>query len=285
MSLIFRTGCLDDIETCGTICHAAFQAISQQHNFPEDFSSPAAAIAVLSILFNRSDIYSVVAELDGQVVGSNFLWEGNSIAGVGPISVAPTVQNAAIGKGLMTAILERSRAQSFAGVRLCQSAYHNRSLALYTKLGFNAREPLSVLQGPALELTLPGHTVRPAIAADLEACNQLCIQVHGHDRAQDVINGLEQGTAVVVERRGRITGYTTDLGYFGHSVGENNVALQALIGAAPSFPGTGFLLPTRNSDLFRWCLDHGLRVVQPLTLMSMGLYQEPRGSFLPSIIY
>jgi predicted N-acetyltransferase YhbS len=285
MSLIFRTGCLNDIEICGRICHDAFQAIAHQHNFPEDFSSPAVATAVLSVLFNRSDLYSVVAELDGQVVGSNFLWEGNSIAGVGPISVAPTVQNAAIGKGLMTAVLERSRAQSFAGVRLCQAAYHNRSLALYTKLGFNTREPLSVLQGPPLELTLPDHTVRPAIAADLEACNQLCIQVHGHDRAQDVRNSLEQGTAIVVERRGRITGYTTDLGYFGHSVGENNVALQALIGAAPSFPGTGFLLPTRNSDLLRWCLDQGLRIVQPLTLMSIGFYQEPRGSFLPSIIY
>jgi hypothetical protein len=26
-------------------------------------------------------------------------------------------------------------------------------------------------------------------------------------------------------------------------------------------------------------------VVQPLTLMSLGLYNEPRGAFLPSIIY
>jgi hypothetical protein len=32
-------------------------------------------------------------------------------------------------------------------------------------------------------------------------------------------------------------------------------------------------------------LNHGLKIVQPLTLMSRGLYQEPRGAFLPSILY
>ena len=61
--------------------------------------------------------------------------------------------------------------------------------------------------------------------------------------------------------------------------------MEALIGAAAEFVGPGFLLPTRNGELFRWCLAHGLRVVQPLTLMSMGLYNEPQGAFLPSIVY
>ena len=50
------------------------------------------------------------------------------------------------------------------------------------------------------------------------------------------------------------------------------------------FPGPGFLLPTRNSDVFRWCLANGLRVVQPMTLMSIGLYNEPRGAFMPSVL-
>jgi len=61
--------------------------------------------------------------------------------------------------------------------------------------------------------------------------------------------------------------------------------MKALIGAAPAFLGPGFLLPTRNAELFRWCLDHGLRVVQPMTLMSVGLYNEPAGAFLPSVLY
>jgi hypothetical protein len=61
--------------------------------------------------------------------------------------------------------------------------------------------------------------------------------------------------------------------------------MKALIGAATVFQGPGFLLPTRNSDLLRWCLENGLRVVQPMTLMSIGLYNEPDGAFLPSVIY
>ena len=59
--------------------------------------------------------------------------------------------------------------------------------------------------------------------------------------------------------------------------------VQALIGAAPAFAGAGILVPVRNAELFRWCLENGLRVVQPMTLMSMGLYNEPKGSFLPSV--
>ena len=60
---------------------------------------------------------------------------------------------------------------------------------------------------------------------------------------------------------------------------------RALIGAADSIAGPGLLLPSRNGEVFRWCLAHGLRVVQPMTLMSLGLYNEPRGAFLPSILF
>ena len=63
------------------------------------------------------------------------------------------------------------------------------------------------------------------------------------------------------------------------------VAGKALIGAAAEFGGPGSLLPTRNAELFRWCLHQGLRVQQTLTLMSLGLYKEPAGAFLPSILF
>ncbi len=58
-----------------------------------------------------------------------------------------------------------------------------------------------------------------------------------------------------------------------------------MIAAAESFAGPGILVPVRNADLFRWCLANGLRVTQPMTLMSLGLYNEPAGAFLPSILY
>lgn len=43
--------------------------------------------------------------------------------------------------------------------------------------------------------------------------------------------------------------------------------------------------PRNNDDLLRWCFDNGLRMVKALTLMTIGLYNEPQGAYLPSILY
>lgn len=280
-----RPGRAEDAEACGTICFEAFKAIAEAHHFPPDFPSPEIATGLMISLLTRNDIYSVVAEKEGRIVGSNFLWEDGVIAGVGPITVDPHVQNAALGRQLMEDVLERARQRRFAGVRLIQAAYHNRSLSLYAKLGFEAREPLSTLQGPAIGLEIPGYTVRSAIERDLDACNRLCLKIHGHHRGSELRQAIQQGTATVVEHAGRITGCATVIGFFGHAIGESNEDLKALIGAADNFAGPGFLLPTRNTELLRWCLARGLRIVQPMTLMSLGLYNEPAGRFLPSILY
>jgi hypothetical protein len=236
-------------------------------------------------LLARPGFYAVVADAGGDVVGSNFLDERAAIGGVGPITVDPVVQDSAVGRRLMEAVMERAAEQGAAGVRLVQAAYHTRSLALYAKLGFQVREPLACLQGPALGVAIDGRAVRPATGADLEACNRVCGSVHGHDRAGQVLDALAGGTAVVVEHHGRITGYSSGLSFFAHSVGETLDDLKALIGAATGFGGPGILVPMRNGPLFGWCLDHGLRLVQVMTLMTTGFYHEPAGAYLPSIMY
>jgi hypothetical protein len=236
-------------------------------------------------MFSHPGIYCVVAEADGRIVGSNCLDERDAIAGVGPITIDPKTQNRGVGRQLMDAVLDRARERKFAGVRLVQAAFHNRSLSLYTTLGFDVREPLSVMQGPAIKKAFDGYTVRAAQPSDLEACNQLALRVHGHHRGGELADAIQQGTATVVERNGRITGYASSLAFFGHAVAETNPDLQAIIAAADGFGGPGILVPSRNAELFRWCLAKGLRVVQPMTLMSLGLYNEPQGAFLPSVSY
>jgi predicted N-acetyltransferase YhbS len=285
MSVTLRSARPKDAERCGAICYEAFTATAQQHNFPPDFPSPDVTVGLLSRLIADPKIYSVVAERDERVVGSNFLWEHSIICGVGPITIEPAAQNDRVGYTLMIDVLQRAQQRRAAGVRLVQAAYHNRSLSLYMKLGFDAREPLSVLLGTPLGLTTPGHPVRRAREADIQACNQLSLRVHGYERGTELLSFIREGTATVVERDGRITGYATLIGYFGHAAAESNDDMKALIAAAPNFAGPGFLLPTRNGELFRWCLAHGLRVVQPMTLMSIGLYNEPAGAFLPSVLY
>ena len=211
--------------------------------------------------------------------------ERSEIAGIGPVSVDPVVMNRTIGRQLMQAVMDRATEQHFAGVRLVQIAWHYRSLALYTKLGFDTRETLSALQGPALGLSIPGYNVRPARSEDITACNDICRRVHGHDRRGDLLDALQWASANVVERQGRITGYSTGIGWFHHAVAESNDDLKALISAASAFAGPGFFVPSRNGELFRWCLEQGLRVIQPMTLMTVGLYKEPRGAFMPSILF
>jgi len=275
----------EDAAACGRICYDAFYKINTDHGFPPELPEPGIAVGLLSMMFSHPGFWCVVAEQNGQIVGSNCLDERCAVFGVGPITVDPSIQNQGIGRRLMQAVLDRSWERNVPSVRLLQSAFHNRSLSLYTKLGFDPREPMSVMQGAPLMVPIEGCAVRPAAMADLDAANRVCERVHGHNRSGELSDAIGQGTARVVERQGRVTGYVSAFGYFGHAVGESNVDLQALIAATDSFGGPGMIVPTRNAELFRWCLEKGLRVLQPATLMTMGLYNEPTGAYLPSILY
>jgi GNAT superfamily N-acetyltransferase len=285
MEIKLRSGTPADAEICGRICYNAFKTISEAHGFAPDFPAPEVATGLLKWMLAHPKFYSVIAEIDERIVGSNFLDERNRVAGVGPITVDPTVQNRAIGRRLMEAVHERAAQKNFAGVRLIQAGFHTRSLSLYAKLGYDVREHLACMQGNPIRISIEGHVVRSASEADIESCNRLCEEVHGHNRGEELRDAIAQGSASVVEHDGRITGYATIVGFFGHAVGGTNKDVKALIGAAKEFAGPGFLLPTRNGELFRWCLSNGLRITQPMTLMSKGLYNEPAGAFLPSILY
>ena len=158
--------------------------------------------------------------------------------------------------------------------------------AFTRRSGFRSREPISILQGKALNAKISGYDVRPATEADADACNRLCRQVHGHDRNGELIDAIRLRTASVVVRGDCITGYTSAIAFFGHAVAETNADLMAMIAAAPEFGGPGFLVPTRNYESFlSWCLGNRLRLVYQMTLMTIGLYNEPAGVWLPSVIY
>jgi predicted N-acetyltransferase YhbS len=281
---VLRRAVPDDATACGQICYAAFSAINDAHGFPREFPSEEATVGLLRMLLEHPGFYSVVAERDGTIIGSNFLDERSVIVGVGPITVDPAVQNQGVGRRLMQDVIDRAASRQVPGVRLCQAAFHRRSLCLYTTMGFRTREPLSVMSGTPLNRSIAGYHVRPAQPSDVQACNEVCFDVHGFDRGGELKDGIEQQTATVVERDGRITGYATAIGFFAHSVARSNQDLIALIAAAPEFTGPGFLLPTRNYEVFTWCLANGLRLVEPMTLMTTGLYNEPNGAYLVCVL-
>lgn len=274
----------EDTERLGRIAYEAFYKVSTDHNFPPDLPTPEVGVGLAGMLIGRDDIFSVVAE-NGKTLGSNFLWEGDEVDGVGPITVDPAEQDSSIGRELMERVIRRSEKNGKAGIRLVQAAYHNRSLALYTKLGFDVVEPLTAINGTPFVAQTPGRTVRQLTSKDVEAANKLCIAAHGISRKNEIAGAASVGSGIVVENNGKLTGYATLLGFFGHSVAKTNDDLKALIGSGSDIAGLGFLLPTRNSEVLRWCLKNGLRIVMPLSLMSKGFYKTPRNPFIPSILY
>ena len=286
MTIQLRSMRPEDIEPCGRICYEAFKGIAEKHNFRRDFPVPEAAIELMRMLLERPDVFNVVAENDGQVIGSNHLLESDAIRGVGPITVDPNAQAKGTGRMLMEAVIERGRGAR--GIRLLQDSFNAASLSLYASLGFDVREPVVLIEGIVKGEVPAGFEVRPIKEEDYARCAELCRSVHGFDRINELKHTPPMPTPFVALRDGCITGYISAPQFWplNHAVAETEEDMQALLfGAGNQCEQLSFILPTRQASLFRWLLKKGMRVIKPMTLMSMGEYQEPRGCYLPSVGY
>ena len=287
MEITLRPAAPGDAGECGRIIYEAFEGVAGRHGFRPDFPSVEVATGFVSGFIADPSVYGVVAEGEGRVVGSNFLSEWDSIRGVGPITVDPGVQARGTGRRLMEAVIERGRAG--AGVRLVQDTYNTASLSLYASLGFDVKEPLAMLEGSVAAGVPAGFEVRRMSEEDLGEVKALCRGVHGFDRVGELKSLWPALLPFVAVRGGRVTAYASapNSWALGHAVAEGDEDMRALLAGAGRQSGAplSFLLPTRQAELFRWCLGRGLRVVKTMTLMAMGGYAEPRGSFVTSVLY
>jgi len=273
----------EDADAAARIVHDAFAGIHDHHRFPRDFPSRESAAGLVDAFIAHPSIWGVVAERDGRVLGSNFLDERGPVRGVGPITVDPATQEAGVGRRLMDAVLERSGGA--AGVRLLQDAFNTRSMALYASLGFRITDPVALMAGRPRTAAPAGYAVRALTHHDLPAAADLSLAVHGYERTGELTDALATSGALAVLQGERLAGYATSLAHFAaaHAVAESAEAMAALIAAADT--PVSFLLPTRQSDLFRWALAAGLRVVKPMNYMVVGQHREPAGAWIPSVLY
>ncbi|MGH9900789.1 MAG: GNAT family N-acetyltransferase [Pyrinomonadaceae bacterium] len=279
----------EDVEPCGRIIYEAFKSIADEHNFRPDFPSAEFATQLAQSFFTSPRVFRVVADSENGVnVGTKFLWEFVAIRAVGPITVDPHRQAKGAGRKLMEAVIERGKGAE--GIRLVQDAFNRASLSLYASLGFDVKEPLVMIEGAVKGNLPPGTEVRPIREEDIEQCAALCRKTHGIERTNELTDTPPFLTSFVAVRDGRVTAYASAPHFWAmnHAVAESDEDMHVLLRGAGNL-GAGqplsFLLPTRQTDLFRWCLKQGMRVVKPLTLMSMGRYEEPRGCYLPSVGY
>jgi len=287
MNITVRPAVATDGEACGRIIHEAFKGVADRYGFPPHFPTAQLAIQRAHHCINHPSVYGVVAEREGQIIGSNFLDERDPIRGLGPVTVDPSVQVRGIGRRLMEAVLERAR--SAVGVRLVQDSFNMLSVSLYASLGFEVKEPLLLMRGKPNGKLPSGIVLRPLEEDDLSECAALCRRVHGFDRLNELRDALKALSPLVAVREGRITAYALALHRWplNHAVADTEEDMKALLltaGATNSEP-LSFLLPVRHGNLFRWCLSEGFRAVMPMMLMTMGIYQEPDGCYFPSVLY
>jgi GNAT superfamily N-acetyltransferase len=276
----------EDAEIAGKFVYQAFKGIAEQHNFPLDFSSVEAGRGFVQMWIDHPQIYGVAAE-NGEFVGSNFLTEFDEIRGVGPITVNPRSQARGVGRKLMEAVIERGKEAR--GIRLVQAAYNTRSMSLYASLGFEVKEPLALMEGVPRGEVSKNVIVRPMTADDLTECGALHEKVHGFARTGELSLCLQGFKPFVALRDGKIVAYasTVSMWQLNHGVAETASDMQDLLIEASAQLGqpVSILLPTRQSGFHRWALKAGLRMTQPLTLMTMGEYHEPTGTWFPSVLY
>jgi ribosomal protein S18 acetylase RimI-like enzyme len=283
-AITLRTMVIDDVDPCANIVYEAFNGFANSHGFPGDIPSIDAARGLLAFQVQHPQIDGFVAENGKGMLGSIFLDHRDSVQALGMLTINPAHQNNGVGRKLMQAAIKQSSAPS---LRLLQEAYNSRSLALYSELGFNVKETLLLLLGRPQGQPVADVQVEPMREEHIAACCKLCRSVHGYDRANELQDAVQIFKPFVALRGGEVVAYTSAFAIWGHGVARSAEDLQALILGAGSLNSEplSLLLPIQYSDLLRWLLGTGFRIVKPFTLMVIGEYEPPQGVAFPSVMY
>jgi GNAT superfamily N-acetyltransferase len=277
----------DLVPELGRICYQAFKDISDRHGFPSDFPSESLATTIIGSLVHGEEVYGVAAFVDGRPAGSGFLSTPDEVGSVGPVSVDVGQQGAGIGRMMMADLLEYAGGSGIEMVRLMQDSFNMMSLALYASLGFETKAPCALMEPPSD--SRPDASIRAVTGDDLPVIEQLSRELYKVSRRNEVARFLERGPfrPLIRERKGSPVGYFV-LGLAGHGVAYTEADAVALVleAARQSPPQLRrFLCPLIKGSLYRRLLAAGCRNVKVMNLMVMGPYQQPEGSWLPSVGY
>ena len=277
---------LEHVAELGRICFEAFKEFHDRHAFPRDLPEQEVATHVIGMLVSRKDCYGTAARVDGRLAGSNFLLMSDPVGAVGPITEDPALAGRGLGRALMQGVLDHARSIGMDQVRLMQDSFNTKSFSLYASLGFDAKEPVAMMD--AKPAAAPDPSVRPATTADLDCIDELSRRIYRCSRRGEVAGAMAAGFSTFVrEKSGRMTGYFMP-GFLGHGVAETDTDALALIGEAARQappPFALFFCPLTSTDFFRASLKAGHRLRKIMTLMTKGPYERPQGIWMPSIGY
>src|SRR5262245_6379377 len=183
---------MNDASQCGVICFKSFKGLADRHGFEPDFSPVGLCFRLCAMCFVHPGFHGVVAARDASIMGGNFLDERSQVRGICPVSVDAAAQSAGVAASRDTCSTELR--SMLTRMLLVQRGYNNQSLCLYITLGFVVREPLSLLGGLPIHLSISGYAVRPATRSGFEPCNRLPADPR-HDRVGELAPTIHDGTA------------------------------------------------------------------------------------------
>jgi GNAT superfamily N-acetyltransferase len=266
------------------ICYTAFSALHDRHAVHRNIPDINVGMQIISHVTTHPNYTGIVATVDGQPIGSNFLQHSDFVAGIGPISVDPRFQSHGVGRILMQWAIDEVHRRGIRQTRLFQEAINTTSLSLYASLGFTWRDSAVLMQAtPAIA---DDPTIRSLTIDDLDRIEFLSLRGYGASRAEDAERlSIAKFPGFVRERDKRIVGYSIS-SLFGHASAETDEDLLTLIAhAARHVPPdlATFICPLSRPDLFRKALVDRHCTLKVLSYMSLGEFTPPPGAYLPSI--
>jgi predicted N-acetyltransferase YhbS len=156
--------------------------------------------------FRADPTSAFTAVLDGRVVGSSFVARWGSVGFFGPLTVAPEVWDAGIGRRLMEPIMTRFEEWRVTHAGLFTFAHSAKHVGFYQTLGFWPGHLTAVMAREVEPTSSTAHTIAP----DASACRRIAdAQYTGLDLTSEIepAKRLRLGDTIVIEDDGDAVGF------------------------------------------------------------------------------
>lgn len=143
--------------------------------------------------FGAEHVASFAAEIDGEVVGSNFATRWGSVGFFGPLTTRPDLWNRGIAQPLVRAVSDAFEEWGVGHAGLCTFPQSAKHVYLYRKFGFYPRFLTAIMAAPAKGADNPGRWSRYSELAepDRRAAETACREV-----TDALYDGLDLGAEI-----------------------------------------------------------------------------------------
>ena len=274
-----------------TIFRDAFNDLYERRGFGPIVADESVGRVIAETYLVHDPDHCLVVEYDGRLAGSAFLHPRATVAGIGPVTVDPSLHGRGLGRALVGGLCERADRLGIASTRLIQDAFNENSYALYARLGFRPQRVLARAsflpgRGPAVRET------RVAAAADLANIAALEEDLLGFSRRRDYELLRRVGEVLVLDGRGGIEGWAGrivrgSVAVLGPVLSRSFEGMRRLVDEGSSELPAGteirILLPAESPEVLEFLAPRELEVHSLCNYMVRGSFSGIRGHYVPTL--